>query len=111
VNTALFSIISVSTKGNYRERNFAELYVDIDKYIQNHENAFIWRGTAYVSDIKNILERFLGKNKTEQALRIFNLKYNIDSQTETADSRFIKFSKTFLREESERLLPKSLLKA
>ncbi len=71
-------------------------YVDIDKYIQNHENAFIWRGTAYVSDIKNILERFLGKNKTEQALRIFNLKYNIDSQTETADSRFIKFSENLL---------------
>lgn len=96
VNTGLFSIISVSTKGNYRERNFAELYVDIDKYIQNHENAFIWRGTAYVSDIKNILERFLGKKKTEQAMRIFNLKYNIDSGTETADSRFIKFSENLL---------------
>ncbi|WP_183148141.1 ATP-binding protein [Chryseobacterium nematophagum] len=96
VNTGLFSIISVSIKGNYRERNFAELYVDIDRYIQNHENAFIWRGTAYVSDIQNILERFLGKNKTDQALRIFNLKYNIDSQMETADSRFIKFSENLL---------------
>ncbi|MFN1218707.1 ATP-binding protein [Chryseobacterium kwangjuense] len=96
VNTALFAIISVSVKGNYRERNFAELYVDIDKHIQNHENAFIWRGTAYISDIRNILERFLGKNKTEQALRIFNLKYNIDSKTETADSRFIKFSENLL---------------
>ncbi|HCN49110.1 MAG TPA: sodium:proline symporter [Chryseobacterium sp.] len=96
VNTGLFTIISVSIKGNYRERNFAELYVDIDKYIQNHENAFIWRGTAYISDIQNILERFLGKNKTEQALRIFNLKYNIDSKTETADSRFIKFSENLL---------------
>jgi signal transduction histidine kinase len=95
-NTVLFTIISVSVKGNYRERNFAELYVDIDKHIQNHENAFIWRGTAYISDIKNILERFLGKNKTEQALRIFNLKYNIDSKTETADSRFIKFSENLL---------------
>jgi len=96
VNAGFFAIISVSIKGNYRERNFAELYVDIDKYIQNHENAFIWRGKAYVSDIKNILERFLGKNKTEQALRIFNLKYSIDSQTETADSRFIKFSENLL---------------
>jgi Na+/proline symporter/nitrogen-specific signal transduction histidine kinase len=96
INTGLFTIISVSIKGNYRERNFAELYVDIDKYIQNHENAFIWRGTAYISDIQNILERFLGKNKTEQALRIFNLKYNIDSKTETADSRFIKFSENLL---------------
>jgi len=96
VNTGLFAIISVSIKGNYRERNFAELYVDIDKYILNHENAFIWRGKAYISDIKNILERFLGKNKTEQALRIFNFKYSIDSQTETADSRFIKFSENLL---------------
>jgi len=96
VNTALFTILSVSMKGDYRERNFAELYVDIDKYIQNHENAFIWRGTAYVSDIQNILERFLGKKKTEQAMRIFNIKYNIDSQTETADSRFIKFSENLL---------------
>lgn len=96
INTGLFTILSVSMKGDYRERNFAELYVDIDKYIQNHENAFIWRGTAYVSDIKNILERFLGKKKTEQAMRIFNIKYNIDSQTETADSRFIKFSENLL---------------
>nr|WP_324292103.1 ATP-binding protein [Chryseobacterium sp. C-71] len=96
VNTALFTILSVSMKGNYRERNFAELYVDIDKYIQNHEDAFIWRGTAYVSDIQNILERFLGQKKTEQAMRIFNIKYNIDSQTETADSRFIKFSENLL---------------
>ncbi|CAD7816492.1 Sensor histidine kinase ResE [Chryseobacterium aquaeductus] len=96
VNTGLFTILSVSMKGNYRERNFAELYVDIDRYIQNHENAFIWRGTAYVSDIQNILERFLGKKKTEQAMRIFNIKYNIDSQTETADSRFIKFSENLL---------------
>ncbi len=96
VNTGLFTILSVSMKGNYRERNFAELYVDIDKYIQNHENAFIWRGTAYVSDIQNILERFLGKKKTGQAMRIFNIKYNIDSQAETADSRFIKFSENLL---------------
>lgn len=96
VNTGLFAGISVSTKGNYRERNFAELYVDIDRYIQNHENAFIWRGTAYVSDIRNILVRFLGQKKTEQAMRIFNLKYSIDSEAETADSRFIKFSENLL---------------
>jgi hypothetical protein len=86
-------------KGNYRERNFAELYVDIDKYIQNHENAFIWRGTAYISDIKNILERFLGKNKTEQALRIFNLKYNIDSKQKPPIQDLLNFQKTFLQEE------------
>ncbi|WP_027384427.1 ATP-binding protein [Epilithonimonas caeni] len=96
VNMILFTVISVSQKGDYRERNFAEIYVDVDRYIQNHENAFIWRGKAYVSDIRNILVKFLGEKKTEQALRIFNLKYNIDTRTETADARFIKFSENLL---------------
>lgn len=96
VNMVLFTAVSVSQKGDYRERNFAEIYVDIDRYIQNHENAFIWRGKAYVSDIRNILVKFLGEKKTEQAMRIFNLKYNIDTRTETADARFIKFSENLL---------------
>jgi len=96
INMILFTVISLSQKGDYRERNFAEIYVDIDRYIQNHENAFIWRGKAYVSDIRNILVKFLGEKKTEQAMRIFNLKYNIDTRTETADARFIKFSENLL---------------
>lgn len=96
INISLFIVISLSQKGDYRERNFAEIYVDIDKYIQNHENAFIWRGKAFVSDIRNILVKFLGEKKTEQAMRIFNLKYNIDTRTETADARFIKFSENLL---------------
>ena len=77
VNAGLYCIVSVSTIGNYRERNFAELYVDINDYIHNHENAYIWRGTANISDIQKILVKFLGEKKTEQALKIFNLKYNI----------------------------------
>lgn len=96
VNSALFSIISASTVSSYRERNFAELYVDIDDYIQNHENAYIWRGTANVSDIQKILVKFLGEKKTQQALKIFNLKYNISDQSNTADARFIKFSENLL---------------
>lgn len=95
-NTALYSIVSVSITGNYRERNFAEIYVDIDDYIQNHENAYIWKGTANISDIQKILVRFLGQKKTQQALRIFNLKYNIPDENNTADARFIKFSENLL---------------
>ena len=96
VNSALFILISANTVSNYRERNYAELYVDIDDYIQNHENAYIWKGTANVSDIQKILVRFLGQKKTEQALKIFNLKYNITDESDTADSRFIKFSENLL---------------
>ena len=95
-NATVFTIISVSSKGNYRERNYAEIYVDINRYIQNHEGAYIWKGKANVSDIRKILVRFLGDKKTKQALKIFNLKYNIDDENDTADSRFIKFSENLL---------------
>ena len=96
VNTMSYLAVSVSFKGNYRERNYAEMFVDIDKYITNHENAFVWKGVAYVSDIQKVLQRFLGETRTKRALNIFNLKYNIDKNNNTADARFIKFAENLL---------------
>jgi Na+/proline symporter/signal transduction histidine kinase len=96
VNILSYAAVSVSFKGNYRERNYAEMFVDIDKYITNHENAFVWKGTAYISDIQKVLQRFLGEDRTKRALTIFNLKYNIDKDVTTADARFIKFAENLL---------------
>jgi Na+/proline symporter/signal transduction histidine kinase len=96
VNTMSYLAVSVSFKGNYRERNYAEMFVDIDKYITNHENAFVWKGVAYVSDIQKVLQRFLGETRTKRALNIFNVKYNIDKNNNTADARFIKFAENLL---------------
>lgn len=95
-NVLSYLAISVSFSGNYRERNYAEMFVDIDKYITNHENAYVWKGTANISDITKILERFLGTERTQRALTIFNLKYNIDKNNNIADARFIKFAENLL---------------
>ncbi len=95
-NAMSYFAISVSFKGNYRERNYAEMFVDIDKYITNHEDAFVWKGTAYISDIQKVLQRFLGEERTKRALSIFKLKYNIDKNTTMADARFIKFAENLL---------------
>jgi Na+/proline symporter/signal transduction histidine kinase len=95
-NVICYAAISVSFKGNYRERNYAEMFVDIDKYITNHEDAFVWKGTAYISDIQKVLQRFLGEERTKRAMNIFNLKYNIDKNITTADARFIKFAENLL---------------
>ena len=95
-NVITYFSVSVSFKGNYRERNYAEMFVDISKYITNHENAFIWRGTAYRNDIEKVLVRFLGEERTNRAMNIFNVKYNIDINQELADARLIKFSENLL---------------
>lgn len=95
-NTMVYFSVSVSFKGNYRERNYAEMYIDIDKYINNHENAFVWKGTAYISDIQKVLVRFLGEERTKRALHIFNTKYNVDITQELADARLVKFAENLL---------------
>ncbi len=96
INLVIYMAVSVSFKGNYRERNYAEMFVDIDKYITMHENAFIWKGTAYTSDIMRILKRFLGEDRTRRAMNIFNTKYNVDKGQEMADARLIKFAENLL---------------
>lgn len=95
-NSFSYFAVSVSFKGNYRERNYAEMFVDINKYITNHENAFIWKGTAYRHDIEKVLIKFLGDERTKRAMNIFNVKYNIDKNIELADARLIKFSENLL---------------
>ena len=95
-NCTTYFAVSVSFKGNYRERNYAEMFVDINKYISNHEDAFIWKGTAYRNDIEKVLIRFLGIERTKRAMNIFNVKYNVDITEELADARLIKFSENLL---------------
>jgi len=95
-NIFTYMAVSVSFKGNYRERNYAEMFVDIDKYITMHENAFIWKGTAYTSDITMILKRFLGEERTRRAMNIFQVKYDVDKNQELADARLVKFAENLL---------------
>mgnify|MGYP005837280977 FL=1 len=95
-NGLVYLFVSVSFKGDYRERNYAEMFVDIDKYINNHENAFVWKGTAYVSDIQKVLKRFLGEERTNRALSIFKMKYNIAPDNLLADARLVKFAENLL---------------
>ena len=95
-NSLIYFAVSVSFEGNYRERNYAEMYVDIEKFSASHENAFVWRGTAYRKDIEKVLIRFLGIERTARAMDIFNRKYQVDSNQELADSRLIKFSENLL---------------
>mgnify|MGYP000927902734 FL=1 len=95
-NIIVYAIYSVSVVGNYRERNFAEMFVDSTKYAALHEDAYVWKGEAYVKDLRKVLTRFLGENRTERALNLFYMKYNIDKNTQLADARLVNFSEKLL---------------
>ncbi len=95
-NSLAFVGLSLLAKGNYRERNYAEMFVHHENYENLQEGAFIWKGEAYVADIKRLLNRFLGEHRTQRALTLFNKKYNISDQEDKADSRLINFSEKLL---------------
>jgi len=95
-NISTYAILSVNIIGSSRERNFAEMFVDNSKYASLHENAFVWKGEAYVKDIRKVLTRFLGDARTERALNLFYIKYNINKKDQFADARLVNFSEKLL---------------
>lgn len=96
LNLLIYLIVSLLDKGNYRERNYAEMFVDSKNYTSLQDGALVWRGEAYVADIKNILTRFLGEDHTNNALNEFFLKYKLPKNTQLADARLINFSEKLL---------------
>lgn len=113
-NILAYAAVSVNIVGSYRERNFAEMFVDSSKYASLHENAYVWKGEAYVSDIRKVLTRFLGEERTQRALNLFYMKYNVNPKTQFADARLVNFSEKLLTgsigSASARILVSSVVK-
>lgn len=96
VNTLTYLIISLTSKGNYRERNYAEMFVNSKNYTSLQDSALVWKGEAFVADIKSVLNKFLGEDRAQRALNIFFLKYKLPRDTQMADARLINFSEKLL---------------
>ncbi|MDH7912642.1 sensor histidine kinase [Winogradskyella sp. SYSU M77433] len=96
INTLCYLTFSLTSKGNYRERNYAEMFVDSRNFTTLQDSALVWKGEAYVADIKNVLVRFLGENRANRALKIFFTKYDLPQDTQLADARLINFSEKLL---------------
>lgn len=96
VNLLCYLMFSLIYKGNYRERNYAEMYVDSKNFTTLQDSALVWKGEAYVNDIKNVLVRFLGEKRANRALNIFFTKYKLPQDTQLADARLINFSEKLL---------------
>jgi signal transduction histidine kinase/Na+/proline symporter len=67
-NFLLYVLVSLFSTQSATERNQAEIFVDIFKYSHSYENAVVWKGKAYVNDLKALLKNFLGEERTEKLL-------------------------------------------
>jgi signal transduction histidine kinase len=96
VNVICYLVFSLLYKGNYRERNYAEMFIDPNNYSDLQDSALVWKGEAYVAEIKRVLNKFLGERRTDRALSLFFRKYNLAPDTQMADARLINFSEKLL---------------
>lgn len=95
-NTALYFFGSLCTKQTSIEHNQAVLFVDVFQYSKGIENSVVWRGKALVSDIKSLLESFLGASRTERIVKVFATRNSINLNTRYADARFVNYSEKLL---------------
>lgn len=95
-NTALYFFGSLCTKPTSIEHNQAVLFVDVFQYSKGIENSVVWRGKALVSDLKSLLESFLGNSRTDRIIRVFASRNNVNVQTRYADPRFVNYSEKLL---------------
>jgi signal transduction histidine kinase len=77
-NIGTYVGVSIFTHPSAIEHTQAALFVDVFKYSAEKEETVMWRGTASLPDLKSLLTRFIGKNKTEEALVAYAEKSHIN---------------------------------
>ena len=69
VNIGSYIWVSVNTEQSAIERIQAALFVDAEKYSGTAGRSNLWQGSAAVDDLRDLLYRFVGPYRTEQAFK------------------------------------------
>ncbi len=97
LNTGLYIGISLLSRQTSQERNQAEVFVDIFKYSTVFETSIVWKGTAYIPDIKTLLVNFLGEKRAEHALNAYHRKYpGPEDESGKADPKLVTYAEKLL---------------
>ena len=95
-NLSAFCLVSAFSTRSTKETNQAEVFVDIFKYSTVYESSIVWKGKAYIEDIKSLISSFLGKERTERAFGKFMQRNNLDDQSAEADFRVVNYAEKLL---------------
>ncbi len=97
LNIILFVVISLFTNQTSKEHNQAVVFVDIFKYSTILDSSIIWKGQAYLPDLKALLINFLGKEKTMEVLNEFSARSeNNPAAKDFADPELVNYSERLL---------------
>ena len=96
-NIGLFFGVSLFSTQDEVEKKQATLFVDVFKHSVEAEKSSFWRATASVGELRSILERFLGKARTHEALEAYAKDNQINLEQElTADAGLVSYTEKLL---------------
>ncbi len=95
-NTFCYLIGSALSKPSTIELNQAVLFVGVVKQDNFSESASIWRGTAYMKDIKVLLNNFFTEKRTNRVLMLFAQRHGINLNEHKADPRLVAYAEKVL---------------
>jgi hypothetical protein len=89
---------SLLTRQSVLEHSQAALFVDIFKRpVGNGANIPLWRGTAYMPDLRLLLSRFLGTHRADESLTDYARQHHLDwAEVTNADPELVNYAEKLL---------------
>lgn len=95
-NTWAYAIVSINTRPSTLNLTQADLFVNIHKYIDGQDYDVV-RRRANISDLRTVLNRFLGEPRAESLFQEFEKNTNTSlKDKKTAEADFVNFAETHL---------------
>jgi Na+/proline symporter/signal transduction histidine kinase len=89
-NVGAYVGVSLFSRQSALEHTQATMFVDVYHLSQETQETLVWRGTAFIPDLKSLLERFLGKERTIEALNEYAQIRKVDwDLSPNADAGFV----------------------
>ncbi|WP_026946295.1 sensor histidine kinase [Algoriphagus marincola] len=97
MNIFCFVGVSLFTIQSSKEHNQAVVFVDIFRLSKSMDSSVVWKGQAYLLDLKTLLTNFLGEKKTAKAFKEFTASTGkrLDEKA-LADPEFVNYSERLL---------------
>lgn len=97
LNIGAYIIVSVYSTQDSQEQYQAEIFTSIYKHGEVQENGLVWKGTAQMQDIKNLLKSFVGIERADTLLTAYAKRHKINLQEkQVADPRIVGFTERIL---------------
>ena len=97
LNTGCFVGVSLLSRQSAEERNQANLFVDISRHARGQGSSQFWRGTASTNELRLLLQRFLGEERTQAALQHYAHQHQLDMSKEwPADGSLVQYTEKLL---------------